>query len=534
MRRREFGAAAASLALAGALPVRWAEAQTRAESLRILGQAAPNSFDPIGVGVNRTAIQVHWNTYDRLLRFGTMTRPDGTLYYDYNTIEGELAERFETSADGKTLTLHLRRDATFHDGSTVTAEDVKWSLDRVVASRIGRAQFSTGSMTDPAQFVVVDPHTVRITTPQPDRFTLPNLAGTYPVIFNSGLVKERAGANDPWGEEFLKTNIAGGGAFKLDQHTPGQSILLSRFDGWKSGPLPGFRRVLWQIVPAAQSRRSSLEKGDADIVQDLSPQDAASLAQANLPNVKVLGVPMAGAFQFIGMNSRVPPFDNVTVRRAIAYALPYQQMFEAALFKRGAPLFGGRPNEPDGLQWPQPLGYDTDPDRARALLREAGLPNGFETTFSFELSLAPVAEPVSLLVQEALGKVGIKVTINKVPPGQLGTLLERKEVPFFFEGSAAYFDAPDYFFRIFYHGPTRWNFGSYNNPEFAALVDKTRYETDTATYRRDIGRMIALAKQDIPIILLWQPALDTGMLRSVEGYKYLFHRQLELRTLRRV
>src|SRR5690606_29358856 len=97
MRRRDFGAAAASLALAGALPMRWAAAQTRAESLRILGQAAPNSFDPIGVGVNRSAIQVHWNTYDRLLRFGTMTRPDGTLYYDYNRIEGELAERYEVS-----------------------------------------------------------------------------------------------------------------------------------------------------------------------------------------------------------------------------------------------------------------------------------------------------------------------------------------------------------------------------------------------------------------------------------------------------
>ncbi len=91
MRRRELGAAAASLALASALPMRWAEAQTRAESLRILSQAGPNSFDPIGVGVNRNAIQLHWNTYDRLLRFGTTTRPDGTLYFDYYKIEGELA-----------------------------------------------------------------------------------------------------------------------------------------------------------------------------------------------------------------------------------------------------------------------------------------------------------------------------------------------------------------------------------------------------------------------------------------------------------
>lgn len=531
MRRRDFGKLAAAAGLAGLAPMRWAQAQTRAESLRILSEAGPNSFDPIGVGVNRGAIQAHWNCYDRLLRFGTKPGPDGTLYYDYFKIEGELAESYEVTDEGRTITLRLRRDAAFHDGTPVTAEDVKWSLDRVVSIPIGRSQFSTGSMTSPDQFAIVDAHTIRITVPKADRFTLPNLAGTYPVIFNSKLVKQNATAQDPWATEWLKTNIAGGGPFKLEQHTPGQSLMLSRFDGWKNGALPGFRRVLWQIVPNAQSRRSSLERGDADIVQDLPPQDAVSIASEG--KVKVVGVPMAGAFQFIGMNNAKAPFDNVKVRQAIAYALPYQQMFEAALFKRGQPLFGGKPGEADGAAFPQPLGYDTDLAKAKALLVEAGLPNGFETTFSFELSLATVAEPVSLLVQESLAKIGIRVTINKVPGGQLGTLLQNKEVPFFFEGSAAYFADPDYFFRIFYNGPTRWNFGSYANPEFQALVEKTRYEADKAVYEKDVARMIALAKQEIPIILLWQPALDTGMQKNVDGYKYLFHRMLELRTLKR-
>jgi len=228
------------------------------------------------------------------------------------------------------------------------------------------------------------------------------------------------------------------------------------------------------------------------------------------------------------------PFDNVKVRQAIAYALPYEQMFEAALFKRGRPLFGGKPGAPETTEFPQPLGYSTDPARAKALLADAGLAEGFETTFSFELSNAQIGEPVSLLVQEALGKVGIKVTINKVPGGQLGTLLEKKEVPFFFEGSAAYLADPDYFFRIFYSGKTRWNFGSYQNPEFQALVEKSRFETDKAAYETQVKRMIELAKEEVPIILLWQPALDTGMQKSVGGYKYLFHRQLELRTLKRV
>ncbi|MDB5368739.1 MAG: transporter substrate-binding protein [Roseomonas sp.] len=516
--------------MAGA-PMRWAQAQTRAESLRVLSEAGPNSFDPSGIGVNRNAIQLHWNTYDRLLRFGTRAGPDGTLSYDYSTIEGELAERFEVSGDRTAITLHLRRDATFHDGSPVTAADVKWSLDRMVGMPIGRAQFATGSMTDPAQFVVLDAHTIRVTTPRPDRFTLPNLAAAHPVIFNARLARAHATPDDPWASDWLRTNVAGGGAFRLDHHVPGQSLTLSRFDGWKSGALPGFRRVLWQVVPNAQSRRASLERGDADIAQDLPPQDAVSMAREG--RAKVAGVPMAGTFQFIGMNSTRPPFDNVLVRQAVAWALPYRQMFEAALFGRGQPLFGGRPGEADGLQFPQPLGYDTDPAKAKALLAAAGLADGFDTTFSFELSLAPVAEPVALLVQEALGVIGIRVTIDKVPGGQLGTLLEKKAVPFFFEASTAYFAAPDYFFRIFYHGPTRWNFGGYDNAEFGALVQKTRFETDDAAYEADVRRMIALAKRDVPIILLWQPALDTGMRADIGGYKYQFHRQLELRTLKR-
>ncbi len=530
MRRRDFISGA--VAAVAALPAKWSFAQTRAESLRILSEAGPNSFDPIGVGVNRNAIQLHWNVYDRLVAFGAKKRDDGTLVYDYFAIEPELAERYELSDEGTTLTFFLRRDATFHDGSAVTAEDVKWSLDRVLASPIGKSQFKTGSLTSVDQFVVVDERTIKITTPRADRFTLPNLALTYPIIVNAKVAKAHATDADPWANEWLKSNVAGGGPFKLEAFTPGQSLRLSRFEEWRNGPAPGFQRVLWQVAPSAQARRSSLEKGDSDIVQDLPPQDAASLAAD--PRLKVVGVPMAGAFQFIGMNGRIKPFDNVKVRQAIAYALPYEQMFDAALFRRGRPLFGGKPGEPDTIEFPQPLGYSTDPDRAKALLAEAGLADGFETTFSFELSNAQIGEPVALLVQEALGKIGIKVAIDKAPAGQLGTLLEKKEVPFFFEGSAAFLADPDYFFRIFYNGSTRWNFGSYQNPEFAALVDKTRFETDKAAYERDVKRMIALAKQDVPIILLWQPALDTGMQRSVDGYKYEFHRQLELRTLKRV
>ncbi len=533
MQRRDFGIGAAALAIAGAIPgSHRAHAEGRGDSLRVLSEAGPNTCDPIGIGANRNAIQLHWNTYDRLVRFGTRHLADGTLADDPAVIEGELAERFEVSADGCAITFHLRRDATFHDATPVTADDVAWSLARVLANPIGRAQLATGSLASPDQVTVLDAHTLRITTPQPDRLTLPNLALTFPVIMNAGLARAHATPADPWAAEWLRGNVAGGGPYRLDAYAPGQAVTLSRFEDWRSGARPGFRRVLWQVVPEPQSRVAALVRGDADLVQDLPPEAAASLAPGP-SGARVLGLPAAGSFQFIGMDGSKPPFDAVKVRQAVAFALPYQAMFEAALLGRGRALFGGA-EVAQGTAFPQPMGTRTDPDRARALLAEAGYPRGLDTTLTIDLALASVAEPVALLVQEALGRIGLRVAIRKLPAGQLGTLLQAKAVPFFFEATSAFLSEPDYVLRVFYSGATRWNFGSYANPEFDALVARTRLEADQAAYARDVGRMITLAKQELPIIPLWQPDLELGLLHSVTGYRSEFHHQLDLRTLRRV
>ena len=538
MKRRDFLALGGAVGANLVLPVKWAGAQTAAQTaapdrdsiLRVLSEGAANSFDTFSVGVNRNSMQITWNVYDRLVRFAYKDRGDGTAIYDYFDIQPELAESYEISGDGTAITFYLRRDAVFHDGTPVTAADVKWSLDRVVASPIGKAQFSTGSMTEPDQFVVVDAHTLRINLPQPDRFALPNLALPYPIIVNSALALQHATEDDPFAMEWLQANPAGGGPYQVARADMGERILFQRFADWKSGPLPGFEQVLWQTVPAAESRVAALLKGDADVAQDLPPKDVQDLLAND--TVKVVGVPTS-TFQLVGMNSRMAPFDDVRVRQAVAWALPYEAMFQAALFGRGEPLFGGTPGAPDTTRFPQPLGYSTDLDRARALLAEAGLADGFDTTFSYELSLATVAEPVALLLQESLGRIGIRVTIEKVPAGQLGTLLQDKKVPFFFEASISYLTDADYFFRVFYSGDTRWNFGSYQNPEFDALVEKTRYETDQAIYDADVKTMIEMVKRDVPVIMLWNPSLDTGMRKSVENYSYSFHRQLDFRPLKR-
>ena len=535
MHRRDFLGTGLALGGAGAFGLAFHPRLVRAQGagvIRVLAEGAPNTFDPAGTGYNIPSVNITWNVYDRLITFGQKPLEGkgqaGAFIYDYDTLVPQAAESWTVSADGTTITFKLRPGAVFHDGSPVTAEDVKWSLDRAVNVTMAKNQMGTGSMTDPAQFVVVDPLTITVTVPRADRFTLPNLALLFPAIINSKLAKQHATETDPWATEWLKTNVAGGGPYTLGQYQAGQQFVLDPFARWKNGDRVPDDRILYQIVPQAVSRRLAAERGEADLVRDLPGRDIKDLMEAG--KVRVLGIANPATVTYIAMNNLMAPFDNVKVRQAIACSVPYQDMFEAVLYSRGNPMFGG-PAEVTDTQWPAPLPFTQDLGRAKALLGEAGFQNGFETTFSIDADDVTVSEPVAILMQEALGKLGIKVTIDKIPAGQMGTLLTEKKLPLFIANAGAWLRSPDYFFRIFYTGETRWNFGSYANPEMVQLVDEARWETDTAKYETLVKRMIELARTEVPVIQLWSAFQDTVISPAMADYTYMFHRSLELRHL---
>ena len=221
----------------------------------------------------------------------------------------------------------------------MTAKDVKWSFDRAVTvGGFPTFQMKAGSLEKPEQFVVVDDATFRVNFLRKDRLTLPDIAVPVPVIINSELAKKHATASDPWAMEWLKNNDAGGGAFKLESWKPGQESVFVRFDDWKSGPLPKLKKVIVREVPSAGNRRALLERGDADISFDLPPKDFDEMAKAG--KLKVVGIPVENAMSYVGMNVKTPPFDNVKVRQAVAYALPYDKIMDAAIYGRGIKLYG--------------------------------------------------------------------------------------------------------------------------------------------------------------------------------------------------
>jgi len=186
-----LSAVAALALLLAAGPVR---AQSRAETLRYVTGASVNTLDPNIPGSTRESFAVSLSTYDRLVSFGRK-QLNGKWVFDLDKITGELAETFDVSPDGLKLVFHMRKDAKFQDGTPVTAEDVKWSLDRVVTAPVlGKAQLLTGSMTSADQFKVIDPLTFEVTLPKPDKLALPNLATVYPIIINSKVAKANATA----------------------------------------------------------------------------------------------------------------------------------------------------------------------------------------------------------------------------------------------------------------------------------------------------------------------------------------------------
>ncbi|WKA32068.1 ABC transporter substrate-binding protein [Bradyrhizobium roseum] len=510
-----------------------AHAQTRAETLRQVTGNNINTLDPTTPGATREAFGVSTSTYDRLVAFDRK-REAGVWVFDRSKIRGELAESYEVSPDGLKITFKLR-DTKWHDGTPVTADDVKWSLDRAVSAKsLSKGQLGTGSLTTPEQFVVVDARTIAITLPKPDRLALSNLATPLAPIFNSKLARQHATPEDPWAQEWLKTHTAGSGAYTIESFKPGEQVMLRRNDDWKGGrdgQLPFFKRVIEQTVSEPATRANLIERGDADIATDLQASDVLALQSRG--KLRVDSTPQSNGFTMVAFNTRMAPFDNVKVRQAIAAALPYESMLEASIFKRGVALFGASWTEPPTGDFPQAMPTRTDLAKAKQLLAEAGFATGFKTTFSINVGSAAITEPMAALIKESLAKIAIEVDIQKLPDAQMSTAISEKRLPFFTEGSTAWLPTTDYFFRTFFSGDQRWNYSSWNNAGVNELGGKARFELDSAKYEEISKQMIAEYAREMPLVLLWQANQDAVMAPNVEGYTYWFHRQLDFRDLSR-
>ncbi|MBM3374529.1 MAG: ABC transporter substrate-binding protein [Betaproteobacteria bacterium] len=507
-------------------------AQTGDTAVVVIGNTI-NSLDIHRTGTNRPSYQVAVNVYDRLVSFGTRTLKDGSLSFDYSKVVPELAESWTISPDRKTITFKIKANAQFWDGSPVTAEDVKWSFDRALAlGGFPRFQMGAGGFVDPGQFVVVDPKTFQVNLKQPSKLSLPNLAVPVAVVINSKAAKAKATAADPWAAEFLHTNPQGSGAYKVERWDAGQQLVYVRNEDWAGGPKPAIRRVIIREVPSQSTRRALIERGDVQLSFQIPNKDAQELASN--AKVKVVGSPIDNCLYVACLNYNFEPFQDSNVRKAVAFAIPYQQIFDQAAFGRGVPMWGAKSAKPSSIAWPQPFPYSTNLEQARALLSKSKFPKGFEVPLSFDLGEADWGEPTALLIQESLGKIGIKVSLDKVPGANWRTLaLVEKKFPFLLENFGGWLNTPCYYFYYSYLKENLFNASNYDDQTVRQLVNETLHmEPSDPAYAPKIRQLIEKAFEDLPRIPLWQPTLESAMAQKLTGYTFWYHRQVDARSLK--
>ena len=313
---------------------------------------------------------------------------------------------------------------------------------------------------------------------------------------------------------------------------PGVEVVYERHDAWVGGKLPELKKIIWRTIPSSGNRRALMERGDADISFDLPAKDFSEMKKEG--KLSMISNPIGNGLYCVELNVKNPPFDNEKVRQAVAYAIPYQKIIDAAMFGVAKPMFGGPSNDVSTIAWPQPTGYTTDIAKAKALLQESGV-GPIETTISFDLGDGVNGEPIAVLLQESLGQIGIKTAINKIPGANWRSEMAKKSMPLLVNFVSGWLDYPEYYFFWCYSGQNAvFNTSSYVNKDMDTLIDGAREAIavgNEAKYAADVKGFVSKAYKEVPRIPLFQPYLNVATQKNISGYSYWFHRQVDYRSI---
>jgi peptide/nickel transport system substrate-binding protein len=318
----------------------------------------------------------------------------------YGKIEPALAKDYKISRDGKEITFILEPGVKFHDGKDFDAEDVKFSLDRLMDPKTGTAHPEYYKDIDSVQ--VMDRHSLKIKLKNINSMFLFNLARPDSLIVNKQAIDK------------LKSAPVGTGPFKLMEWVRGDHINLTKFDEYHRKGIPCLNQVTFKFIGDPSAQIASLKAGDIDaIAYDVSPENALLLEKD--PKFKVLNGYTTTKVILSTNNSR-KPFTDVRVRRAMAHAIDRNLLIKGAMSGYGIPIGShmdpGNPYYVDLTSF-----YPFNPEKARQLLAEAGYPNGFEAVIKLPERYAYARRSGEIIV-DMLSQVGIKLKIELTEWGQ--------------------------------------------------------------------------------------------------------------------
>ena len=422
----------------------------------------PISLDP-HTNSNFSSVQAYDHLYESL-----------TMYDERTNIVPCLAHSWEITNGGKTYTFKLRPNVKFHNGQPMTAEDVKYSIDRVLDPRTASPWRSW--LDSIKEIKVVDPVTVQM-----------ELGAPYPLL--GSFAGMRAAGIIPKGlaeKENLKIRAIGTGPFKLVEYVPQDHVTYARNPDYWDKPLPYLDGMVFKVLTEENARIAALRAGQIQYAF-LSAQGAAQLEGA--AGITVAKSPFAWVvLHYVNVLNK--PLSDARVRRGLRMAVDTSEVIQKAAFGAAVPSgpvptgYGDWYLEPSTLPYLKP-----DVEGARKLLAEAGYANGFK----FEIKCSPQYPEfvaATLVMQSALKKLNVDVTVTQMEWGAFVAENNRSNRTRGKEGSDVYASAntfrpdPDGFLYPYFHSTGSLNKGGYENPQLDGMLVEARQITDHAERRR--------------------------------------------------
>jgi peptide/nickel transport system substrate-binding protein len=459
-------------------------------TLNIALSADPTTYDP-SFSTAFYDRQPYQNIYDKLVD----TDPSGKIV-------PMLAEKWSVSDDKKTYTFNLRKGVKFHDGTDFNAEAVKFTFERNMDSNSSRKT----EMSVVNKVTVTDPYTVQVELKKPFSPFLSSLTDRSGMIVSPDAVKK-------FGKDYA-THPVGTGPFIFKESIIGSSIVLVKNPNyWKPG-LPKLDQVVYKIFPDANVSLVNLKSGEVDISTTFPTKEIT-----NMKNDPKIGVINEAGQGFVGLhvNMTKPPFNKAELRQAVDLLIDRDAIVKVILNGTGLPAHS--PFVPsqfaygDSDKAPKP-----DMEKAKALLKAAGVPDGFSFTLKYTQDSSN--QQLVQVIQNMLKPAGI--TVNLEPTDSAGNqdnLNKRNFVAILSTWSGR----PDPDQNIYDYNRTGGvlNRSTYNNPEVDKLLDDARLEVDEGKRKAIYDRAMGIINVDLPYVFLYHPNNILGFSKSIQGFKYV-------------
>ncbi|MBL7252878.1 ABC transporter substrate-binding protein [Paractinoplanes lichenicola] len=488
-----------------------ASAGPAASTLRIAVSSYLSSWDQDFVGFDLTALMLFKNVYPYMIDYGVTSAGDSQIL-DTANIAPTFAESFEPDSTQKIWTLKLRQGVKFASGNEMKAADVKWSKDRAFAAQANVAGiYRTIGLTKPEQVIVKDDYTVEFHQEFPSALTK-QIQAISLYVFDSVEAKKHATDADPWAKEWFAKNAPTGGYFNVTKATQGQEIELSAnkdYPGTDGAKTPTIRL---SVVPAAANQRLQLQAGDIDIALGITGQDLQDLKKVE--GVKVLSAASNNQVA-IQMSVTTAPFDDVNVRKALAYAVPYEQIIKNVYGGDARPTKSLVPLDMPGYaETGYPFTYDIE--KAKQALAASG-----KTAINSELVFAADSDEqqkIAVQVQAEAAKAGITLKLTPLDPATLGERRTQKSIPLQITTGQLWVNDVEYMLATSFVKGAALNYSNYTNPELEQIYTKSHTTVDDAARQQLWAQVQTILAADVPWVIICQPNFNLPVREKVAGW----------------